>query len=206
KIYKKDEMIFLHRQNNINKKIENYGVEIDLRYNGDIVLNHDLLESDQKYPLLNNKIDFFVKNIPIICNIKESGIEEKIAKILRDYDYYFLDSQIPDILRLSKNGYEGRFIIRVSDVETLNKELIKISKPKYAWIDYSKFSEFDLKLYKEFIINIKLNLKNITPILVSPELYDLSYLKLINEIQNILPKGFFICTKEPTIWMDYVQS
>lgn len=37
-------MIFLHRQNNLEFSIENYGIEIDLRYNEKLVLNHDLLE------------------------------------------------------------------------------------------------------------------------------------------------------------------
>ncbi len=37
-------MIFLHRQNNLDLSIEGYGIEIDLRYNQKLVLNHDLLE------------------------------------------------------------------------------------------------------------------------------------------------------------------
>ncbi|HEH4164697.1 TPA: hypothetical protein SG126_001694, partial [Campylobacter jejuni] len=45
-------MVFLHRQNNISKKVRNFGVEIDLRRNKQgLVLNHDLLESNIKYPL-----------------------------------------------------------------------------------------------------------------------------------------------------------
>lgn len=198
-------MIFLHRQNNISEKIQDYGIEIDLRYDGNIVLNHDLLENNKKYLSLKDIVNF-VKNIPIICNIKESGIEEKISNILKGYDYYFLDSQIPDILRLSKIGYKGRFIIRISDVETLNKELMKIVEPKYVWIDYSQFDNFDIKIYKEFIFDVKSKLNNTIPILVSPELYNLSYLNLISKIQNILPKDFCICTKEPKMWVNYVQS
>ncbi|MCV3522098.1 hypothetical protein MBT56_05600, partial [Campylobacter lari] len=105
-------MIFLHRQNNLESFIENYGIEIDLRYNEKLVLSHDLLEKNFLYPFFKEKIQF-MKNIPIICNVKESGLEEKIIELLDDnFEYYFLDSQIPDILRLSKNGYQGKFIIR----------------------------------------------------------------------------------------------
>ncbi|WP_260377647.1 hypothetical protein [Campylobacter hepaticus] len=122
------------------------------------------------------------------------------------YRYYFLDSQIPDILRLSKNGYQGKFIIRISDVETYNQKLIDISKPKYVWLDYSQFDKFDIKNYQKFILEVNYNLKDdIIPILASPELYNLSYVNLIHDIQNILPKkDFSICTKRPDLWNLYV--
>ncbi|EDO8476906.1 TPA: hypothetical protein R8J11_000491 [Campylobacter jejuni] len=197
-------MIFLHRQNNLEFSIENYGIEIDLRYNEKLVLNHDLLEKKSVYPFLKEKIQF-MKNIPIICNVKESGLEEKTIELLgNNFEYYFLDSQIPDILRLSKNGHQGKFIIRISDVEFYNKRLMEISKPKYVWIDYSQFFNFNLKDYQEFIYNVKPKLEQVEPILVSPELYDLSYIELIKPIQNILPKGFSVCTKKPELWSMYV--
>ncbi|EHT1233749.1 hypothetical protein KW946_001614, partial [Campylobacter jejuni] len=170
-------MIFLHRQNNLEFSIENYGIEIDLRYNEKLVLNHDLLEKKSVYPFLKEKIQF-MKNIPIICNVKESGLEEKTIELLgNNFEYYFLDSQIPDILRLSKNGHQGKFIIIISDVEFYNKRLMEISKPKYVWIDYSQFFNFNLKDYQEFIYNVKPKLEQVEPILVSPELYDLSYIE-----------------------------
>lgn len=195
-------MIFLHRQNTLDCNIEKYGVEIDLRYNGEIVLNHDILEYGEIYPLLRDKVNL-MKNIPIICNIKESGIEEKAMELLKGNDFYFLDSQIPDILRLSEI-IPGRFIIRISDVESFNERLIEISKPKYVWIDYSRFNNFDLQDYKEFLVSIKSKLKDVIPILVSPELYNISFLELIGHIRNIVPKYFSICTKKPELWSCHV--
>ncbi|EPF3945973.1 hypothetical protein ACSSA5_001510 [Campylobacter coli] len=197
-------MIFLHRQNNLEFPIENYGIEIDLRYKERLVLNHDILEQDLLYPFFEEKIQF-MKNIPIICNIKESGLEERVIELLGNkFEYYFLDSQIPDILRLSKNGYQGKFIIRISDVESYNERLMRVAKPKYVWIDYSQFSNFDIQNYREFIYDIKPKLEQVEAILVSPELYDLSYIELIEPIQNILPKGFSVCTKKPELWSMYV--
>ncbi|EAK7939874.1 hypothetical protein E7Q14_07650 [Campylobacter coli] len=197
-------MIFLHRQNNLEWYNKNYGIEIDLRYNGKLILNHDLLKKNILYSYFEEKIQF-MKNIPIICNVKESGLEEKIIELLgNNFEYYFLDSQIPDILRLSKDGHQGKFIIRISDVESYNEKLMEISKPKYVWVDYSQFSSFDIKDYQEFIYNIKPKLEQVEPILVSPELYDLSYTKLIKPIQSILPKGFSVCTKKPELWSFYV--
>ncbi|ELN8534594.1 hypothetical protein RZU37_001601, partial [Campylobacter coli] len=55
-------MIFLHRQNNLEFPIENYGIEIDLRYKERLVLNHDILEQDLLYPFFEEKIQF-MKNI-----------------------------------------------------------------------------------------------------------------------------------------------
>ncbi|HEB7547676.1 TPA: hypothetical protein RZH76_001610 [Campylobacter coli] len=197
-------MIFLHRQNNLEFSIENYGIEIDLRYNENLVLNHDLLEKNSLYPFFEEKIQF-MKNIPIVCNIKESGLEERVIELLGDnFEYYFLDSQIPDILRLSKNGYQGKFIIRISDVESYNERLMSVVKPKYVWVDYSQFSNFDIQNYREFIYGIKPKLEQVEPILVSPELYDLSYIEFIEPIQSILPKGFSVCTKKPELWSFYV--
>ncbi|EOA4393659.1 hypothetical protein ACH154_001436 [Campylobacter coli] len=197
-------MIFLHRQNNLEFPIENYGIEIDLRYKERLVLNHDILEQDLLYPFFEEKIQF-MKNIPIICNIKESGLEERVIELLGNkFKYYFLDSQIPDILRLSKNGYQGKFIIRISDVESYNERLMGVAKPKYVWVDYSQFSNFDIQNYQEFIYDIKPKLEQVESILVSPELYDLSYIELIEPIQNILPKGFSVCTKKPELWSMYV--
>ncbi len=73
-------MIFLHRQNNLESFIENYGIEIDLRYNEKLVLNHDLLEKNSLYPFFKEKIQF-MKNIPIICNIKRIWIRRKGYRI-----------------------------------------------------------------------------------------------------------------------------
>ncbi|WDL69724.1 hypothetical protein IP364_07600 [Helicobacter winghamensis] len=197
-------MFFLHRQNDLNNLNGRYGIEIDLRFNGNLVLNHDVLVDGQQYPYLKDKMQF-LKDIPIICNIKESGLEEKVIDLFGDkLDYYFLDSQIPDILKLSKAGYQGKFIIRISDVEPYSEKLMEVSKPKYIWIDYSQFDNFKLEEYKKFILGITPKIENVVAILVSPELYNLSYVGLIKSISEILPKGFAICTKNPDFWSFYV--
>lgn len=55
-------MIFLHRQNNLELSIENYGIEIDLRYSENLlVLNHDLLEKNSLYPFLKEKNSIYEK-------------------------------------------------------------------------------------------------------------------------------------------------
>ncbi|WP_260377646.1 hypothetical protein [Campylobacter hepaticus] len=79
-------MIFLHRQNNISYKADIFGVEIDLRRNNKgLILNHDLLQFDVKYPLLTKKLHLF-KDVPIIFNIKESNLEELIIDMFDKMD------------------------------------------------------------------------------------------------------------------------
>ncbi|MFX3627529.1 hypothetical protein ACD574_02725 [Campylobacter sp. LH-2024] len=120
------------------------------------------------------------------------------------YEYYFLDSQIPDILRISKK-IKGKFIIRVSDVETLNHKLIELSESKYLWVDYSQYANFNIKEYANFITNLYNNIdKNLELIIVSPELYDPSFITLIPQMQKVLPYNVSICTKKPELWSHYV--
>lgn len=201
-------MIFIHRQNDIGRKsnvdvFKFQGIEIDLRSspNG-IVLTHDRVDYSKcnSYFRLEDVIDKIDK-YTVICNIKESGIEEEIINILSNkVNFLFLDSQLPDIIRLSEK-YKGKFIIRVSDMESINYNLIKLSKPKFIWVDYSKFSNFSVDDYRDFILEVDHSIeKNIDKILVSPELYSLNYIDLIKEIIPLKPKNWSVCTKVPSLW------
>jgi len=192
-------MIILHRQNNITN-IEEDGIEIDIRSSiYGLVLNHNRLNHYKKYPLLKTEIKKLNKDKIIIANIKESGIEEEIIDIFESLgykNYYFLDSQIPDIIRISreKPNLSHKFIIRVSEYESLNENLLKLN-PKYIWVDYN-FSKFDIVEYRKFINRIKCKAELIY---VSPELYGNEHLektKLISSHINI----YNICTKRPDIW------
>lgn len=194
-------MIFLHRQNNISQYID--CVEVDVRSSpSGLVLNHDRLDFNMKYPSVENLVG--LTNI-VIFNIKESGIEEEliIFSLKNNINFYFLDSQIPDIIRLSKEypEHSHRFIIRVSDVETLNDKFMNIIQPKYVWVDYSEFDSFNIEDYTNFVnsINVKSEM-----ILVSPELYSLQYLEIAKEIASMLKSkqlnSLNICTKYPELY------
>ena len=73
----------IHRVNSILEltSIPNYyGVEIDCRaYGNNIILNH---EPFQNGDLFVDFLKFFNKKL-LICNIKESGIEEEIVELLQ---------------------------------------------------------------------------------------------------------------------------
>lgn len=197
-------MIFLHRQNNISQYVE--CVEVDVRSSpSGLVLNHDRLDFNTKYPSVENLAGL---TNTVIFNIKESGIEEELINfsLKNDINFYFLDSQIPDIIRLSKEypEHSHRFIIRVSDVETLNDKFMNSIQPKYVWVDYSEFDSFNIEDYINFInsINVKSEM-----ILVSPELYSLQYLEIAKEIAKEISllnskqlNSLNICTKYPELY------
>ena len=192
-------MIFLHRQNNTS--IKPYACEIDVRSSPfGLVMNHDRLDYTKDYPLIADALNTFTQ--PVILNIKESGIEEELIELFEGKDYYFLDSQIPDIIKLSTKypHIAHRFIIRISKVEP---ESILLDHAKYVWVDWN-FNNFDLLEYEHFIKN--LSLKNAHPIFVSPELYDMKYESLIPKVKQSIDSTFktkSICTKLTKLWYDY---
>ena len=215
-------MIFLHRQNDPEfltfKNVD--GIELDVRSIGsDLVLTHDRLSSrhleNSSSLIYLSEVVQYLENYTVIVNVKESGLEEQISELFDDNNikYYFLDSQIPDIIRLSKQEkYKGKFIIRVSSYENINYDLLNFSKPEFIWVDYN-FENFNLNRYIKFLKNINndghINTLKIQKILVSPELYGLQNINLSYDIiqdKDIteLLKQFSVCTKIPDEWRKIV--
>lgn len=208
-------MVFKHRQNDSSLWNENTAVELDVRLSGNnrVVLSHDAIKytSELDFSENINAILYNDKDLPkeTIVNIKTSGAEEIVANefetIRYDY-YYFLDSQIPDILRLCRHDkYKGKFVIRVSNVETYNHKLMYIAQPKYIWADRSDYAKLNLDDYDEFINTLtKQNGLhcNSDIIIVSPELYDLKYERMIPMIAKVIKKYGIssVCTKKPEVW------
>lgn len=175
-------MIIQHRVNDL--KISNIadGIEIDLRFKNKIIMQHDI--DKDGFALDLNELNKLRHEL-IILNIKESGIEDLLINDLPD-NCYFLDSQIPDIIKHSKNGFK-RFILRVSKYEELNKNMMDLVKPKYIWVDYDYFN-FSKKEFDIFLNYIE-NTYNAEKILVHPSVYGIST-QLID-----IPNQWHICRK-----------
>jgi hypothetical protein len=212
-------VIFKHRQNNANEWVKNDGVELDVRLHGkdNILLSHDPIDYDIGFDLNASLMACLYNNedLPksIIVNVKTSGAEEIVAGDLSTagvYDFYFLDSQIPDILRLSKlDEFKGKFIIRVSDVESYNEEFMKRIQPKYIWADWSNFENFDADLYDHFINTLTRQINDDQElIIVSPELYNLDYSYLIPTVAEIITRHGHssVCTKNKTLWEELIAK
>jgi hypothetical protein len=206
-------MIFNHRQNDPSTWKADESVEFDARLFGDksVMISHDPCQYDTNKDLEFQLDDIITNNYAMpkecIVNIKESGTEERVVELFKKIgydDYYFLDSQIPDITRLSKKyNMAFRFIVRVSDIESLNFDFLRELKPKYIWLDWSKFNNFNMNEYKSFIRRTFSTLKQLPGkapeiILVSPELYGPEYKKLAENMINdseLRHYKFKVCTK-----------
>ncbi len=137
----------IHRINTISelKNIpERYGVEIDLRWNnGEIVLSHDPCEVQKQYDSLRKYLSDF-KHKMLIVNIKETGIEDQVVKLLEEFsilNYFFLDLQFPVIVKLLNKG-NSNIAIRYSEYEGLEVFNRLDLSPKYLWLDcFTKYPE-----------------------------------------------------------------
>jgi len=205
-------MIILHRQNgkdNDIDKLDYDGIELDVRNSEHgLLVNHNMFFAGQDLNVLVKLTDK-VKSYDgaKIFNIKESGCEDVI--IDSNIKGYFLDSQLPDIIRISKEKPEEkhRFILRTSKYETLNFDLLNLVKPDYVWVDYHEWDNFSLYDYDELITDTEYIIsESISPaemIIVSPELYDLKYKNIISKMKqmlNTLDIKYSVCTKFPEEW------
>jgi hypothetical protein len=154
--------IIVHRINTLKelKKIPlKYGVEIDIRTNGSkIILNHNPYKGGDSF-------EDYVENYKhgtLILNIKESGIEEDVLKIVKSASiksFFFLDVEMPYIFSSLKKNND--IAIRFSEYESI--ETVKIFKNNFKWI------------FVDTITKLPINVKNISIIskfkscLVCPE-------------------------------------
>jgi hypothetical protein len=111
-----------------------YGVEIDLRDNGDrLILAHDPFKDGEDF-------EDYLKHYhhgTMILNIKSERIEHRALELIRKYeikDYFFLDSSFPMTYLLSKEG-EDNVALRFSEYEGLDTILNMKNRVKWVWVD-----------------------------------------------------------------------
>jgi hypothetical protein len=118
-----------------------WGVEIDLRDCGKrLILQHDPFKDGEDFEEWCKEY----KHALLILNIKSEGIEWRVLEICKKYgieNFFFLDSSIPMIMKLKKEG-ERRIAVRYSEVEDLNLELVR--ECQWVWIDcFTKYPDID---------------------------------------------------------------
>ena len=94
-----------HRVNQLEQLRElptEYGAEIDLRDRAErLILQHDpFADGEDAEPFFAN-----YKHGTLILNVKSERIEYRVLELLKKYsitDYFFLDSSLPMIVKLSK--------------------------------------------------------------------------------------------------------
>jgi hypothetical protein len=192
--------IIVHRINTLKelKKIPlKYGVEIDIRTNGSkIILNHNPYKGGDSFE------DYVAnyKHGTLILNIKESGIEEDVLKIVKSASiksFFFLDVEMPYIFSSLKKNND--IAIRFSEYESI--ETVKIFKNNFKWI------------FVDTITKLPINVKNISIIskfkscLVCPERWGrkndiLKYKKFFKKIEYN-PTAVMTNRKFAKLWDSY---
>ena len=155
----------IHRVNKIKelKKLDkNLGIEIDLRvYKNKIILNHEpYLNGDSFEDYLSE-----YKHGTLVLNIKETGIEEDVLKMVRKKgikNFFLLDVEAPFFFKCLKIK-EVSLATRLSFYEPIELSEKFGGKIKWLWVDTIK--DFDiLKKNKNLLSKFKI-------CLVSPEFW-----------------------------------
>lgn len=129
--------IIVHRINYIKDLINlptDYGVEVDLRSQGSkLILNHEPFKGGDAF------IDYIenYKHGTMVLNIKESGIEDEVLKIVRSKSiksYFLLDVEMPYLYSSSKNGNKN-IAVRFSEYENIKTVEYFNKLVNWIWID-----------------------------------------------------------------------
>jgi len=185
-----------HRINTIahlqNTPIE-YGVELDLRPDGNkIIIHHDPFTDGEDF---EDWLKFY-KHSLIILNSKAEGMEERLLALMEKYQiksYFFLDLSLPFLIKNMKKGV-SKIAVRFSEYEPLEFVMKFAGKVEWVWVDCFT----DLPLNHE---NYKILKKHFKLCLVSPELqgFDLSRIEEFKTKLKDMPIDA-VCTKRPDLW------
>jgi hypothetical protein len=169
---------------------KHFGVELDLRDSKqELILQHDPFTPGEKFA------DYLAQyqHGTMILNIKSERIEHKVLELLQEYkinDYFFLDSSIPMIYLLSKQG-EKKSAVRFSEIESIETVMLMADKVDWVWVDCFNKLPIDQQSYQ------RLKQAGLKLCLVSPELQgraeDIAPYKEYLDQQGIVFDA--ICTK-----------
>jgi len=191
----------LHRVNTkgeLLKTPKEFGVEVDIRTRGNqLIMHHDPFQNGEDF---EDWLGVYQHGI-LILNVKEEGLEERLIKLMDEYnidDYFFLDQSFPFLIKTS-NINERRCAVRVSEFESIDTAITLANKVNWVWVDC--FTHFPLTTEQAKKLQIELNFKLC---FVSPELQgrtDIEHIKkFIQGIKILDIKGDAVCTKYPELW------
>jgi hypothetical protein len=171
-----------------------FGAEIDLRDRGErLILQHDpFIDGEDAEPFFAH-----YKHGTLILNVKSERIEYRVLELLKKYsitDFFFLDSSLPMIVKMAKEG-ERRIAIRYSEYESIETVLAFRGMVNWVWIDCFTRLPITREIYKT------LKQSDFKLCLVSPELQgrveDLEKYKSKLDEDGIILDA--ICTKAANI-------
>jgi len=113
---------------------EHFGVELDLRDQGDqLIMVHDPFSGGEDFESYLKEY----RHGTLILNIKSERIEPKVQQLIEKYkipNYFYLDSSIPMIVQLSKGGL-SKIAVRVSEYESLETVMRFRGLVDWVWVD-----------------------------------------------------------------------
>jgi hypothetical protein len=192
--------IIIHRVNTIKKLrsiSNNFGTEIDIRSSSSkLILSH---EPFAKGDSLENYLSEYKKGT-LILNIKESGIEQSVLKLIKKYkikSYFLLDVEFPYIFKTLDEKLNKNIAVRFSEYEPINLSNKLINRVNWIWLD----------TYKKFSLNYK-NLKFIKKFkscLVCPERWnrqrDIKKYYLLMKKLKFMPDAIMTSLRCSKIWL-----
>lgn len=129
--------IYIHRVNQTErlKTIDpKYGVELDLRANGDrLILNHEPFQPGDDFEEYLKEFH----HASIILNTKEAGIEQRCLDLMKQYNVpssFLLDVEFPYIYRAARAGVRN-IAMRYSEDEAIETVLKYKGMVDWVWID-----------------------------------------------------------------------
>jgi hypothetical protein len=192
--------IYKHRVNSKSalETVEpTFGVEIDLRTKSDaLILAHDPFTQGE---LFEDWLSAW-HGQPLILNVKEDALEEKILEILNQHgvtDFFFLDQSYPSIRRVISMGIT-KVATRVSDYEDVATALK--SGSDWVWLDSFSGSW-------EYLIEATMAIEENgqKSCLVSPELQRIGSDAEIEGLKTLIRENELlidaVCTKKPESWL-----
>tara|TARA_Y100001968_G_scaffold280676_1_gene277408 strand:+ start:628 stop:1236 length:609 start_codon:yes stop_codon:yes gene_type:complete len=158
--------LIAHRVNTIaelRKLPKHYGAEIDIRaWQNRLVLHHDPFQEGESLEDYLAEYDHGL----LVLNIKETGIEDKVLKVVREHgidDYFLLDVEFPYLYKASQRG-EQAMAVRYSEAEGLDTVKHLKGLVDWTWIDVNTQLPLD-----ETSTEVLASFRNC---LVSPDLWD----------------------------------
>lgn len=187
----------INTQDQLKALSHEYGVEVDIRSNGDqLYIHHDPLKDGE---LFEEWVQSY-RHRTLILNVKEEGLEQALIDIMKRHniqDFFFLDQSFPFLIRWANKG-EKRCAVRFSEYESIESVLTLSNKVDWVWVDC--FTRFPLNRNSA----AKLKEANFKLCLVSPELQGRDAEVEIPLLQEILTKEAItadaVCTKRPDLW------
>lgn len=193
----------INRVADLDRVAADQGAECDLRRGpgpGTVRLAHD---PDEDGDDLGEWLDRFAARGcrgPLVLNVKEDGLEEWALGLVRRRgieDFFFLDSQVPTLVRWTARRGERRFAVRLSGFEPPEAVGRFRGLAEWLWVDCFDGEPLPAEVVQDASEGFRV-------CLVSPELQGAEP-EAIADFAVLLPFADAVCTRHPEAWERLIE-